>query len=62
MSTNVSAGQSEEADRLPQRRLPFWVALALSVALLGPTTHWWLAVFALSALSPLLVALAVAGL
>jgi amino acid transporter len=37
MSTNVSAGQSEEADRLPQRRLPFWVALALSVALVGPT-------------------------
>jgi amino acid transporter len=37
MSTNVSAGQSEEADRLPHRRLPFWVALALSVALVGPT-------------------------
>ena len=37
MSTNVSAGQSEDADRLPQRRLPFWVALALSVALVGPT-------------------------
>jgi amino acid transporter len=37
MSTNVSAGQPEEADQLPHRRLPFWVALALSVALVGPT-------------------------
>ena len=26
-----------DAERLPQRRLPFWVALALSVALVGPT-------------------------
>ena len=26
-----------ESDRLPHRRLPFWVALALSVALVGPT-------------------------
>jgi amino acid transporter len=37
MSTNVSASQPEEADQLPHRRLPFWVALALSVALVGPT-------------------------
>jgi amino acid transporter len=37
MSTNVSAGKPEGADRLPHRRLPFWVALALSVALVGPT-------------------------
>jgi amino acid transporter len=28
---------SEEVDQLPRRRLPFWVALALSVALVGPT-------------------------
>lgn len=33
MSTTTPA----EADQLPQRRLPFWVALALSVALVGPT-------------------------
>ncbi|MCW2690175.1 MAG: amino acid/polyamine/organocation transporter, superfamily [Mycobacterium sp.] len=26
-----------ETDRLPRRRLPFWVALALSIALVGPT-------------------------
>jgi len=37
MSTNVSAGKPEGANRLPHRRLPFWVALALSVALVGPT-------------------------
>ncbi|MGD9515763.1 APC family permease, partial [Mycolicibacterium sp.] len=28
---------SEEIDQIPHRRLPFWVALALSVALVGPT-------------------------
>ncbi|AQT78243.1 amino acid permease [Mycolicibacterium litorale] len=33
MSTTTPA----EADQLPHRRLPFWVALALSVALVGPT-------------------------
>jgi amino acid transporter len=27
----------EEVDQIPHRRLPFWVALALSVALVGPT-------------------------
>lgn len=38
MSTNTSSGRpSEGADQLPHRRLPFWVALALSVALVGPT-------------------------
>ena len=37
MSTNVSAGQPEGVDQLPHRRLPFWVALAMSVALVGPT-------------------------
>jgi amino acid transporter len=31
------ASPSEGVDQLPQRRLPFWVALALSVALVGPT-------------------------
>lgn len=28
---------TEAADQIPHRRLPFWVALALSVALVGPT-------------------------
>lgn len=38
MSTNTpSAGPSERADQIPHRRLPFWVALAMSVALVGPT-------------------------
>jgi hypothetical protein len=35
--------------------------LNLAVSLLGPTTHWWLAVFAASALSPLVLAFALAG-
>jgi ubiquitin-conjugating enzyme E2 variant len=30
--------------------------LNAAVALLGPTTHWWLAIFALSAISPLIFA------
>lgn len=29
--------QSTGTDRIPHRRLPFWVALAMSVALVGPT-------------------------
>ena len=33
MTTSTPA----EVDQLPRRRLPFWVALALSVALVGPT-------------------------
>ncbi|MGY4712769.1 APC family permease [Mycolicibacterium sp. CBM1] len=33
----MSTTTSTEADQLPHRRLPFWVALALSVALVGPT-------------------------
>ncbi|TGD89780.1 APC family permease [Mycolicibacterium sp. CH28] len=33
----MSSTTSAEADQLPHRRLPFWVALALSVALVGPT-------------------------
>lgn len=38
MSTSTSpASPSEETGHLPQRRLPFWVALAMSVALVGPT-------------------------
>ena len=38
MSTSTSsASPSEEAGQLPHRRLPFWVALAMSVALVGPT-------------------------
>ena len=38
MSTNTSSARpSEGTDQLPHRRLPFWVALALSVALVGPT-------------------------
>ena len=38
MSTNTSSARpSEGADQIPHRRLPFWVALALSVALVGPT-------------------------
>lgn len=38
MSTSTSsASPSEGADQLPHRRLPFWVALAMSVALVGPT-------------------------
>ena len=31
------AGPSDDVDQIPRRRLPFWVALALSVALVGPT-------------------------
>ena len=34
---STSTASSEAAGRLPQRRLPFWVALAMSVALVGPT-------------------------
>jgi Aminotransferase class-III/Amino acid permease len=37
MTTGTSAGASKEVDQIPHRRLPFWVALALSVALVGPT-------------------------
>ena len=38
MSTSTSSGgPSAEADQIPHRRLPFWVALAMSVALVGPT-------------------------
>lgn len=38
MSTSTSpASPSEDTGHLPQRRLPFWVALAMSVALVGPT-------------------------
>jgi amino acid transporter len=33
----MSSTTSAEAEQLPHRRLPFWVALALSVALVGPT-------------------------
>ena len=29
--------KSEDTDQLPRRRLPLWVALALSVATVGPT-------------------------
>ena len=34
---HVVGGQQREPTRLPHRRLPFWVALAMSVALVGPT-------------------------
>src|SRR3954471_19718324 len=38
MSTSTSsAGPADGADQIPHRRLPFWVALAMSVALVGPT-------------------------
>ncbi len=38
MSTSTSsANPPEGVDQIPHRRLPFWVALALSVALVGPT-------------------------
>jgi amino acid transporter len=37
MTTDTPAGPSNEVDQIPRRRLPFWVALALSVALVGPT-------------------------
>ncbi|WP_199254549.1 APC family permease [Mycolicibacterium mengxianglii] len=38
MSTSTSsASPSEGTDQIPHRRLPFWVALAMSVALVGPT-------------------------
>jgi amino acid transporter len=38
MSTSTSsATPSEGTDQIPHRRLPFWVALAMSVALVGPT-------------------------
>ena len=33
MTTNDNAG----TDQIPRRQLPLWVALALSVALVGPT-------------------------
>ena len=33
----MTAGPSDAPDQIPHRRLPFWVALALSVALVGPT-------------------------
>jgi amino acid transporter len=37
MTTDTPAGPSEHVDQIPRRQLPFWVALALSVALVGPT-------------------------
>src|SRR3954468_23616705 len=37
MTTSTPAGPSNEVDQIPRRQLPFWVALALSVALVGPT-------------------------
>ncbi|HEV7850934.1 MAG TPA: APC family permease, partial [Mycobacterium sp.] len=37
MTTDTPAGQADEVDQIPRRQLPFWVALALSVALVGPT-------------------------
>src|SRR3954452_6572577 len=37
MTTSTPAGPSDEVDQIPRRQLPFWVALALSVALVGPT-------------------------
>jgi amino acid transporter len=38
MSTSTSsASPADRADQIPHRRLPFWVALAMSVALVGPT-------------------------
>ncbi len=37
MTTETPAGASDEVDQIPRRQLPFWVALALSVALVGPT-------------------------
>src|ERR1700754_865303 len=36
MTTSTPAGPSNEVDQIPRRQLPFWVALALSVALVGP--------------------------
>ncbi len=33
----MSTETPTETDQLPRRRLPFWVALALSVATVGPT-------------------------
>src|SRR6201991_5016665 len=37
MTTPTSTGPSDEVDQIPRRQLPFWVALALSGALVGPT-------------------------
>ena len=37
MTTETPAGAPDEIDQIPRRQLPFWVALALSVALVGPT-------------------------
>ncbi|GFG53103.1 amino acid permease [Mycolicibacterium agri] len=37
MTTGTPAGAADEVDQIPRRRLPFWVALAFSVALVGPT-------------------------
>src|SRR6478672_7734375 len=37
MTTSTPAGPSDDVDQIPRRRLPFWVALAMSVALVGPT-------------------------
>lgn len=37
MTTETPAGAPDEVDQIPRRQLPFWVALALSVALVGPT-------------------------
>ncbi|MFY9916971.1 MAG: APC family permease [Mycobacterium sp.] len=37
MTTDTPAGPSNDVDQIPRRQLPFWVALALSVALVGPT-------------------------
>ncbi|HKV20453.1 MAG TPA: APC family permease [Mycobacterium sp.] len=37
MTTETPAGAPDDVDQIPRRQLPFWVALALSVALVGPT-------------------------
>ncbi len=37
MTTQTPAGAPDDVDQIPRRQLPFWVALALSVALVGPT-------------------------
>ena len=37
MTTGTPAGAADSVDQIPRRQLPFWVALALSVALVGPT-------------------------
>src|ERR1700754_911383 len=37
MTTETPTGPADDVDQIPRRQLPFWVALALSVALVGPT-------------------------